>query len=166
MIATSPDGYKSHNVLEIEDLIKEIQSHRKKGKIIGLCSGSFDLLHPGHITHLNSAKKYCDILVAGVSRDAYTSQTREYEGRPIFNQYVRAFAISQLKAVDYVVIDEDSKKLIELIEPDVYIKGSDYIGKDIIEIAVILKVGGEIKYTVDEKLSTTNIIRYIKEKVG
>lgn len=162
MIKTSPNGYDSQNVLEIEDLVKEIQSHRKKGKIIGLCSGSFDLLHPGHITHLSSAKKKCDILVAGVARDSYTRKTRESKGRPIFNHYVRAFAVSQLKAVDYVVIDEDSVKLIEQLKPDVYIKGSDYIGKDIIEISAMKKIGGKVIYTEDEKLATTELIKYIK----
>lgn len=165
MIPTSGGSYVSENILTEKELLHKVLELKKEGKKIGLCSGSFDLLHPGHITHLISAKKNCDILIAGVARDRYTAATRKNKGRPIFNHHLRAFAISQLKSVDYVVIEEDSPKLIELIKPDVYIKGCDYKGIDIIEIPYLQKVGSKIIYTDDEKLSTTAIIQYIKEEM-
>lgn len=159
--------YEAKNVLKEERLASKVSELRKKNKTIGLCVGAFDLLHPGHITHLISAKKFCDILIVGVTSDKYMSKRKK--GRPIFNERARAFFVSQLKPVDYAFISNylTANESMHLIKPDFYIKGQDYENKKDEEInserESIAAVGGKIVYTNDEKLSTTQLIEHIKK---
>lgn len=169
MITTEGNNYVSDTILTEEELLEKIQVLKKQGKKIGLCSGSFDLLHPGHITHLMAAKKECDVLVVSVAPDSYNAATRKKKGRPIFTHAVRAFAISQLKAVDFVLIKENSRQAIELLKPSMYFKGIDY--NDLSDPVLKLEKnaleahGGKLIFTKTEKLGTTDIINYIKDSI-
>jgi len=74
-------AYDAQNVMEEDRLASKVSGLKKKNKTIGLCVGAFDLLHPGHIAHLISAKKYCDVLIVGVTSDKYMSKRKK--GRPL-----------------------------------------------------------------------------------
>ena len=178
MIKTEDKYYQSNNILTKEALDKKIASLKKEGKKIGMCTGSFDLMHPGHISHFISAKKICDVLVVCVAHDWFNKSKANTKGRPIFSEQSRAFSVSQLKPVDFVVFNENNWEIIQLIKPDYYIKGPDYnkerkelkISEEFLKelnknIENIRSVGGEIYFTDDEKLSTTDIIKYIKKEV-
>lgn len=160
-------NYNSNNILKENELYKKISFLKKKNKKIGLCVGSFDLLHPGHVNHLISAKKYCNALFVGVTSDRFVAKRKK--GRPVFNEQMRAFFISQIKPVDYVFISDylTANEAISLVKPDFYIKGPDYENKRDEEIGSerdsIKRVGGKIVYTSDEKLSATDIIRHIQK---
>jgi len=101
-------------------------------------NGAFDILHAGHVTYLDFARKQGDALVVGLNSDA---SVKRYKGdkRPVNAQHDRALVIAALECVDYVVIfDEDEpKQLIAEILPDVLVKGSDWAhyvsGRDIVE---------------------------------
>ena len=168
-ILVDQESYASENILAEGELLKKIVSLKRQGKKIGLCTGSFDLLHPGHITHLLAAKKECDVLVVSVASDEHNSRSRKQKGRPIFTQQIRAFALSQLKAVDFVLINENSQQVIHLLKPDFYIKGIDYSGLNDtvlrLEKEAVESHGGKMILTSTEKLATTEIIRYIKEEI-
>jgi len=167
MIQTSGD-YSSDNILEEQELKEKVRELKGQNKKIGLCVGSFDLLHPGHMAHFKSAKKHCDVLIVGITADKFSSQ-RKSEGRPIYDEKLRAFSVSQLKPVNYVFISNylTANECIMLVKPDVYIKGPDYENKVDDEIDSerdsVKKAGGKIIYTKDEKLSTTEIIKYIQK---
>ena len=165
MIATDTNSYKSSNVISEAELMAKLDQLKQLGKKIGWVTGSFDLMHPGHIIHINTAKKKCDILVVSIASDKYNRETRERKGRPIFTDKVRAFAVSQLKAVDFVIINEDSCNLIKKYQPHIYIKGIDYKEANIPEAIVAAEIGTEMHYTDTEKLSTTDLIKYIKEEI-
>ena len=169
MINIDRTKYLSNNVVEKEQLPKILEKYRKEGKKIGLCSGSFDLLHPGHINHINSAKKLCDVLVVAVAEDKFNSTHRKEKGRPIFSHYIRTFMVGNLKAADYVFIDDGSTNTIGFIKPDFYIKGIDYANEknpDAQQIKNLLtSFGGKIVFTYDEKFSTTEIINHIKKEI-
>ena len=160
--------YSSGNILEEQELKEKVLELKGQKKKIGLCVGSFDLLHPGHMAHLLSAKKHCDVLVVGITADKFSSQ-RKSDGRPIYNEKLRAFSVSQVKPVDYVFISNylTANEAISLVKPDFYIKGPDYENKVDDEIDSerdsVKKASGKIIYTNDEKLSTTEIIEYIQE---
>lgn len=169
MIKINSEKYFSENVLTNEEIVKKIDELKQSNKKIGLCTGSFDILHPGHITHLESAKKLCDVLIVSIAIDDFSTK-RKGEGRPVFSHNLRAFIVSKLKPVDYVILDDgDPVKVINLIKPHIYIKGKDY--SDELEQGIILakktieNLGGKIHFTPTEKLSTTDIINYIKTKV-
>src|SRR3990167_3321379 len=89
------------------------------------CHGVFDLLHIGHIKHLQSAKKYGDILIVTLTPDHYVNKG---PGRPRFTAALRAEAIAALDCVDYVVINKwpTAIEAIQHIKPAVYVKGSEY----------------------------------------
>lgn len=160
-------NYNSKNILNEKGLVEKASFLKKKNRKIGLCVGSFDLLHPGHVNHLVSAKKYCDVLFVGITSDRFVAKRKK--GRPVFNEQMRAFFISQIKPVDYAFISDylTANEAISLVKPDFYIKGPDYTNKKDEEIDSerdsVKRVGGKIVYTSDEKLSATDIIRHIQK---
>src|SRR3989338_780367 len=166
----NPTLYKSDKIMPYKkaiDLITKLKSQNKK---VGLCHGGFDLLHPGHVRHLESAKRLCDVLFVSVTSDRFVSM-RKGAGRPVYTDKVRAYMIANLKPVDYVVISdfETAIDVLKQLRPDYYIKGPDYINSKIEAITAereaVAFVGGKIKYTNDPKLATTAIIDYIKSKI-
>jgi cytidyltransferase-like protein len=168
MILLEPQFYRSPNIFTLEELAKRVPDLKKDGKTIGLCTGSFDLLHPGHITHLYSAKNLCDILLVGVANNSFSSRKATH-GRPIFPDYARAYMIAQLKPVNFVFIEDGTPRHLELLKPDYFIKGPDYIDSqdDLMRAQekMLSTWNGKIVCTRDEKVSTTEIISYIKERV-
>ena len=93
-----------------------------------MVNGTFDVLHPGHVALLNTARSYGDHLIVAIDTDR---RVRELKGdkRPINNQNDRRIMLSALKAVDIVEFFDNTEDLIKLMEryqPDVYVKGSDW----------------------------------------
>jgi rfaE bifunctional protein nucleotidyltransferase chain/domain len=93
-----------------------------------MVNGTFDILHPGHVAMLNTARSYGDYLVVAIDTDR---RVRELKGetRPVNNQNDRRIMLSNLKAVDIVELFDSKEDLIELMKrykPDVYVKGSDW----------------------------------------
>jgi len=163
-------SYTSEKIIDLDYaaiLIKQLQSSNKK---VGLCNGGFDILHPGHMKHFEMAKKICGILFVSISSDIFVS-SRKGTGRPVYNEKLRAYSVAALRWVDYVVISDSEKgtDIIQRLKPDYYIKGPDYIDKTTpginSEREVIKSVGGEMQYTVESPMSTTEIIEYIKNKI-
>ncbi len=93
-----------------------------------MVNGTFDVLHPGHIALLNTARSYGDYLVVAIDTD---QRVRELKGasRPINNQDDRRIMLSNLKAVDVVEFFDSTEELVNLMKlykPDTYVKGSDW----------------------------------------
>ena len=95
--------FNSKKIVLLEESAKIITELKLKNKRIGLCHGGFDLLHPGHIKHFESAKENCDLLFVSVTSDRFVS-LRKGSGRPVFNEQLRAYSIATLEAVDYLVL--------------------------------------------------------------
>jgi len=93
-----------------------------------MVNGTFDVLHPGHVALLNTARSYGDHLIVAIDTDR---RVRELKGsqRPINCQTDRRIMLSALKAVDIVEFFDSTEELITLMQrykPDVYVKGSDW----------------------------------------
>jgi len=163
-------AFQSDKIIPFTTAQKIVSKLKKQGKTIGLCHGGFDLLHPGHMLHFESAKKICDKLIVSITTDTYVS-LRKNIGRPIFSETIRAYAAASITYVDYVVIShyKEATEIIKKIKPSYYIKGPDYIHKKTPGITkerqAIKSVGGTIEYTTEPALSTTKIIDYIKNNV-
>src|SRR3989339_1982090 len=151
-------------IKRINELGKLVLQLKKEGKKIVHCHGVFDLIHPGHIRHLASAKKNGDILVVTVTADEYV---RKGPGRPIFNENLRAETLAAMENVDYVAINDapTAVNCIKMLMPSVYVKGQDYIQKDKDvtgkindEEEAILSVGGGIVFTDDITFSSSKLI--------
>ena len=106
-------------------LAKAVADLKRKGKRIVQCHGVFDLLHIGHIQHLEQAKKLGDVLVVTLTPDKHVNKGPH---RPIFAQDLRAQAIAALDCVDYVAINKWplADRTIQFLRPDIYVKGTEY----------------------------------------
>ncbi len=170
MIKAEVNHFKSDKIVDIATAARKIAKLKSLNKTVGLCHGGFDLLHPGHIKHLESASKLCDHLFVSVTSDRFVT-SRKGSGRPIFPEMLRAYSVASIRYVDYVVISDFKKAMavIEKLKPSYYVKGPDFVSKTTPGItrerSKIKSLGGEVIYTSDEKLSTTDIIRYIQENV-
>jgi rfaE bifunctional protein nucleotidyltransferase chain/domain len=166
----SIEQYYSENIIGFDQVGALIQQLKEAGKTVGLCHGGFDLVHPGHVKHFESAKKICDVLIVSITADRFVA-SRKGSGRPVYADKLRAYMVANVKFVDYVVITDFKKgiEIINLLKPSFYIKGPDFIHKTtpgiIAEREMITKVGGEIKYTTEPPMSTTKIIDYVKNEV-
>jgi len=158
--------YTSKKILSFSVAQTMIDEFKQQHKKVGLCHGGYDLLHPGHIKHFESAKKLCDILIVSITSDRFVAE-RKGKGRPIFTENLRAYSIAALASVDYVVISDYQRAtdVIMQLKPSFYIKGPDFIHKTTPGITeerqAIKNVGGDILYTRDPTMSTTKIIDYI-----
>ena len=97
-------------------------------------NGTFDLLHPGHISLLNYAKSLGNYVIVGIDTD---DRVREKKGptRPIYNQEDRGLMLIALEAVDEVTYfdsDESLEALIKEVKPDIMVVGSDWKDKSVI----------------------------------
>lgn len=136
----------------------------QEGKTVALCHGVFDLVHPGHIIHLNQAKQMADILVVSITASKYV---RKGPGRPYFDDEMRMKFLAAIECVDYVMLSESYTvdDIIENVEPDIYVKGEEYAkyedditGKMEEEAALVEKYGGKIGFTTGQVFSSTKLI--------
>ncbi len=165
-----PEDFKSEKVLDINECARVVDHLIKEGKIVGLCHGRFDLLHPGHVKHFQSSKKLCDILVVSITSDRYAESRKKRSN--LYDQHLRAYIVSNIRFVDYVTISDFdlAVEVIKMLKPSLYIKGPDYtktrdnVEKERLEreIESIESVGGRMVYTNDTTFSTTDILRVIK----
>lgn len=152
-------------IIDIQDIEQFCDILRKGNKTIALTNGTFDLVHAGHVRYLNKASKLADYLILGLNSDKSVKQYKS-DKRPVVNQYERAEVVDSLKAVDFVVIFEETTadNLISKVKPDIYVKGGDYTEETLPETATVKKYGGKIKFIqVVDSCSTTNIIERIRE---
>lgn len=159
-------------IVKLKKLLKELVAARKRGRKVVFTNGCFDIIHAGHVRYLKKAASLGDILVIGLNSDK-SVRVIKGEKRPIVPESERAEVLSALSSVDYVVIFNEPTpiKVIEVILPDVLVKGADWAAGNIVGADVVKKNGGRIKrVTLVKGRSTTNIIKRIlelhKERLG
>lgn len=156
--------YHNRKVVTLEELTLSLSRWRALEKRIVFTNGCFDLLHVGHINLLRQAKSLGNILVVGLNTDASVARLKGSE-RPINSEQERALILAELEAVDAIVLfDTDTPiTLIETIQPDILVKGSDYVDKEIVGQEIVENTGGEV-YLIPAiaGYSTTNLIKRIK----
>jgi rfaE bifunctional protein nucleotidyltransferase chain/domain len=140
------------------------QAQKAAGKKVVLCHGVFDLLHPGHIMHIEAARQFGDFLVITVTPDRFVNKG---PGRPAFNERLRARTLAAIEAVDLVGVNEwpSAVETIAAVKPDFYVKGQDYedsskdlSGKISAEEAAVREAGGEIRFTREVAFSSSELI--------
>jgi D-beta-D-heptose 7-phosphate kinase/D-beta-D-heptose 1-phosphate adenosyltransferase len=154
----------TENILTKDTVQNIIDLKKKEGKKIVFTNGCFDLIHKGHITYLSQAKKLGDILIVGLNSDSSVKRLKG-RNRPIIDEESRAFVLSNLKPVDFVIIfdEDDPRELIKIVKPHIHVKGGDYCDKDLIEYETVIENGGEVKIIkFISGHSTTNIEKKIK----
>lgn len=152
-------------VTDVFQLAARLSIYRREGHRIVFTNGCFDILHRGHITHLNRAKAFGDILIVGLNSD---NSVRRLKGpsRPINPLEDRGQVLSALSCVDHIVpFDNDtSHNLIRIIQPDVFVKGGNFTRQTLPEASLVEELGGRVEILPYFKdLSTTSIIEKIHE---
>ena len=123
-----------------------------------LALGCFDLLHPGHIEHLKAAKKLGTRLEVGVTVDRFVNKG---PGRPLFTVEERIRALQQLRCVSHSFPSLSAVESIELVRPDIYVKGLEYEDQDIPELDVCRKLNVRVMF-----LDTTPVYSSTKIMTG
>jgi rfaE bifunctional protein nucleotidyltransferase chain/domain len=145
-----------------EDLVKARAGWRSQGKTVVFTNGCYDILHPGHIRLLESARSLGDVLILALNTDA-SVQRLKGPSRPLLSQDERAGLASALAAVDAITFfDEDTpRELIAAVLPDILVKGADWshfiAGREEVEAA-----GGKVMaLPLEPGYSTTGIVEAI-----
>ncbi len=107
-----------------------------------LANGCFDCLHPGHVAHLQAARKLGDKLIVALTDDAYVGKG---PGRPVFPWIERCAMLMSLKCVSNVVRVCSAAEGIELVRPKVYVKGIEYKG-NLLEQGLVESMGGKVVF--------------------
>jgi len=137
-----------------QELAARVHSYREQGRKIIFTNGCFDILHRGHITYLAQAKALGDILIVGVNSDESVKLLKGPD-RPINSLEDRMHILAALDCVDHVVSfgEKTPIDLIQIVKPDVYVKGGDYTKASLPEAPIVEKLGG-----------TVEILPYIKDR--
>ena len=147
-------------VLPLNSLLSRVTAWRSAGQRVVFTNGCFDILHIGHITLLEQARRTGDRLIVGLNSD---SSVRRVKGppRPIVGEGERTKILAALSAVDAVVLFDEGTplKLIEAIRPDVLVKGGDYTEDNIAGAREVRAWGGRVELIpLVEGVSTTRLI--------
>ncbi|MEV5822938.1 D-glycero-beta-D-manno-heptose 1-phosphate adenylyltransferase [Micromonospora harpali] len=154
-----------HPVLVAPDeLAAIVEIQRGAGRSVVFTNGCFDVLHPGHVRYLEQARALGDLLVVAVNSDGSVRRLKGPD-RPVNPVEDRVALLAALACVDHVVIfEEDSPAgLIEVVRPDVYVKGGDYPPEMVPEAPLVRRLGGQVRtlgYVPDR--STSAIIDRIR----
>ena len=155
---------KKNKILGFSEAAEVLDAERLAGRRIVQCHGTFDLIHPGHIVHLEEARALGDLLVVTVTDAANVNKG---PGRPCFNDALRARTLAALECVDYVVLIPfpAAVEAIRLVKPAIYCKGSEYedasndvtgnIHDDLTETRAH---GGDVRYIGSVVFSSTKIL--------
>ena len=148
-------------------LLAERTRLRAAGRVVVWTNGTFDLLHPGHVSSLHAARSLGDVLMVGVNSDA---SVKRYKGpaRPILTQDERATLLAALECVDFVtVFDEPTPEaVLAKLRPDIHCKGAEYApphGRPVPERATVEAYGGRVAYLpLVPGVSSTDVIARVK----
>jgi rfaE bifunctional protein nucleotidyltransferase chain/domain len=128
-------------------------------------NGVFDLLHPGHVTLLETARALGDALIVGLNTDASVRRLGKGSDRPVSHQDARARVLAGLAAVDVVVLfDEDTPHdLIIELAPDILVKGADYPREHIVGADIVEARGGRVvRVPIIPGYSTTQLLERVR----
>jgi D-glycero-beta-D-manno-heptose 1-phosphate adenylyltransferase len=161
---TKPEFIQS-KIYKWEDLSRAIAIWKFKDNKIVFTNGCFDILHKGHVTYLSQAAELGDILIVGLNSDESVKKLHKGANRPIQDQDSRALVLASIHHVTAVILfDEDTPaELINLVQPEVLVKGGDWKPEQIVGHETVLARGGQV-ISIDflPGYSTTSIEQKIK----
>ena len=143
-----------------EELVQRVALWKANGERVAFTNGCFDLLHIGHITVLEQARRFADRLIVAINSDASVRGLKG-AGRPIVGERERARVLAALAAVDAVVVFGEATPLEVIVatRPDVIVKGGDYDAETVVGASEVQTWGGQVKIVpLVEGFSTTRLI--------
>ena len=147
-------------IMQLDQLRQRVSEWRAASLGVVFTNGCFDLLHIGHVTLLDDARREGGRLIVGINSDASVSRIKG-PSRPIVPEHARARVLAALAAVDAVVVfDEPTPlELMNALRPDVIVKGGDYVADEIVGASEVRSWGGRVKIVpFVQGFSTTQLI--------
>ncbi len=161
----TPYKYSDRNkTVSLEELKRKVSRYKKTGRRVIFTNGCFDIMHSGHVTYLEAARREGDCLIIGLNSDRSVRSIKGPE-RPVNNEESRARVLSALGCVDHVVLfsEETPLDLIKAVMPDVLVKGADWPVEKIVGAAEVMASGGRVaNVPLVEDFSTTAVIDKIR----
>ena len=151
-------------MLEEKKILDHVTSIRKTNKKIVFTNGCFDLLHKGHRDLIKQSFSFGDILIVGLNSDESVKRLKG-EDRPMQNEVERKNALLNTGYVNevYIFDDDTPLELINLIKPDILVKGGDYTPNEIVGYEEVTSSGGEVKIVpLTPGFSTTSTIENMR----
>lgn len=158
----------TEKILTREQLLARVTDWRAAGESIVFTNGCFDLLHVGHVTLMEDCRRFGSKVVLGLNTDA-SVQRLKGPMRPVVGERDRARVMAALGAVDAVTFfDEDTPlELIQVLSPDVLVKGGDYTVQTVVGHEHVLAAGGRVEIVpIVEGFSTTGIVRKLQGSIA
>lgn len=128
-------------------------------------NGVFDILHRGHVTYLAEARALGASLMVAINSDASVRQLGKGEDRPINNECDRAALLAALESVTVVIVFDETVPLpvLQIVRPEIYVKGGDYDMTSIAETAAVRTWGGSaVAIPFEHNVSTTALLERIR----
>ena len=151
-------------MLEEKKILDYLTSISKTNKKVVFTNGCFDLLHKGHRDLIKQSFSFGDILIVGLNSDESVKRLKG-EDRPMQNEVERKNALLNTGYVNevYIFDDDTPLELINLIKPDILVKGGDYTPNEIVGYEEVTSSGGEIKIVpLTPGFSTTSTIENMR----
>ena len=162
--SNSTQSYRK-KIQSLPALVRKVRKLQKKRQQIVFTNGCFDILHLGHIDYLERARQLGDCLVVALNRDASVRRLKGAK-RPVNSERDRAGVLSGLASVDYVVFFSENtpQKVIQKIQPDILVKGSDWSISKIVGAGFVQAKGGKVKsLKFLQGRSTTKLLQKIHQ---
>lgn len=153
-------------VYTVNDLLPVLAKCKQQEKKIVFTNGCFDILHAGHVRYLRAARSLGDCLIVGLNSDSSVEMLKG-PNRPVNTQDDRAEVLAGLEAVDYIIVfsDATAENLVIALQPDIYVKGGDYVVEQLPEAKHVQAYGGVIELIPEVKgRSTTAIIQKMQSR--
>lgn len=156
-IFSSDVNYEERLTSTLEQLAELVAHLKGIGLKIVLTSGSFDLVHLGHVKYLAKAKQLGDVLVVGVDGDAKI-RARKGADRPMVPEQERLEMLAHQRPVDLIYLKGDDERrwaLVETVRPDVLVLSEDH-SYDEAELAELAGLCGEVQVLERQASVTTS----------
>ncbi len=155
-------------ILLLDALQKKLKAPEYLEKQMVFTNGCFDILHAGHVRYLTAARAEGDLLIVGLNSDVSISSIKG-SSRPIVSEAYRAEVLAGLTCVDFITLfdEPDPYRLIQVLMPQVLVKGADWAESEIIGADWVKKNGGRVvRVEMLPDVSTSKIIEKIIATCG
>lgn len=152
-------------ILSLKQAARLCAAAKRSGKKVVACTGSFDLLHAGHVHSLQTARSFGDLLIVGLNSDASYRAYKDKRG-PLVPQKERAELLAALSCVDYVILfhEPDPIHFVTTLRPSIYANGASY-GKDCVEAPAVRAIGARLRLIpIRQGLSTSALVEKIIQR--
>jgi D-beta-D-heptose 7-phosphate kinase/D-beta-D-heptose 1-phosphate adenosyltransferase len=153
------------NILTSDAAAAAAERWRVEGRKVVFTNGVFDLLHPGHVRYLQTARAEGDVLIVALNADR-SVRANKGPTRPVVPEAERAELVAALACVDAVVVfdEETPAEIIRRIQPDVLVKGADWAADQIVGRDTVEARGGKVvRVPVEQGWSTSSMIERVQQ---